>query len=103
MDELKKGLGEFLLATLKSIYGILSCGFLTFKTYHWFITPVFPLPDISYTQAVGIMMFVFSIRTSIPRKLKPEYYKDSEDMITSMHIVAPWIILGICWIVKLFI
>lgn len=104
MKELKENLGDLFLSLIKSVYIILSCGFLLYKAYYWFILPVFTnLPTISFSQAIGLTLFITVSRLSVKSELKEEYYKDEKNIRTWMALLAPWIFLGLAWVVKLFI
>src|ERR1035437_10730738 len=83
-------------------YGALSWGFVCWKFWYWFLLPVFPaLPHIVFLQAVALMMFVSILKTQPSQYIKPEYTNQSIANIGLL--IAPWLILLLGWIVKIFV
>lgn len=84
------------------VYGAFTWGLVVFKFWHWFVLPVFTtVPDINYVQAIGIMMFIGLFHGQNYQILKKEY-KDTKTA-NIFPWIAPWISLGIGYLVKVFI
>lgn len=87
-------------------YSIFSYGFVLFKFWYWFLLPVFvTLPQITYYQAIGIMIFI-----GLFQKLKMEKHfkkdvidkeKGKYDVYTAL--LMPWATLVLGYLVKLII
>jgi hypothetical protein len=93
-----KKLGEITLILISFIYAVIAGGFVFLKFYNWFILPVFKtLPTITYTQAMGLLIFITCI-------LKPLSTKNKDKDITKYYVelaIVPWLILALGYLVFL--
>lgn len=94
-----KELGKIFLILLGLTYGALVGGLTVLKFYTWFLLPVFTtLPIITFTQAIGISMFLSILKTSKDKS------KDKDDVKYWAELcIIPWIILLIGFILKVII
>jgi hypothetical protein len=75
-------------------YSIFSWGFVCYKFWGWFITPVFTqAPAITYMQAVGLIFFINLFKEHSSSGSKKE--ESSEDKYSKLAgwMLAPWILL----------
>lgn len=103
-DALAKSCGGFVLALIVSIYNIFVWGFVLYKCYYWFLTPVFTLPDITYFQAVGLRLFAsifHSLRYTTYIDEKGNRMKPETNYL--LAVIAPWLVLGVIMFVRLFL
>lgn len=104
MQELLLLLGGMTGIILIIVYGSFSWGFVLYKSWYWFILPVFPaLPHITFLQAVGLNLFTIffkSIDTNVKKVGKIEIKSEPN---WAGSIIAPWIGLVFIWLVHLFI
>ena len=97
------------LAVILAIVGIiaymsLTWGLALYKFWGWFFLPVFPqAPDISFMQAVGLLLF-FGLLTHKTSYKEPEWLKEKrtkkekiESLVT--QLIAPFVTLGVGYLV----
>lgn len=97
-------LGFIALFIILLLYNTLSWGFVFFKFYYWFILPIFiTLPHITFIGAVGLMVFCAVFRNHNINTLKEEYYKDNKNQRILTSFMAPWLLVGVGYVIKLFI
>lgn len=86
------------------IYSSFAWGFVCMKFYYWFILPVFTdLPRIDFYQAVGLFIFfgLFRITTHQKKYIDGKEITEKTDWI--MGVVAPWVVLGAAYFIKVII
>ena len=105
---MEKAVGKFSLEMLK-VSAMLSLvtvgwGWCTLKFWDWFILPIFPsMPILLFNQAVGVSLFMILFNRTIYPDLKEEYYKETKGTRQLISTVAPYFVLGMAWIIKLFL
>lgn len=108
MKEVKQA-GLILLGTLAGIailliYSAFAWGFVLYKLYGWFLMPVFTtLPVITFTQAVGIMLFLRLFKSTDSKEKKIGDQKIKSETNWGLALSAPWIVLAITAFIKLFL
>ena len=92
-------LGFFAIGLL---YGALSWGFVCWKFWYWFLLPVFPqLPQITFLQAVAIMVFMGLFRGQPTQVIKLEY--TNPKLFNIISILGPWLSLCVGWFIHVTI
>lgn len=96
-------LGVLALIAGVILYQSLSWGFVLFKFWYWFVTPVFiTLPHITYTQAVGLMLVIMLFRNhSSKPTIKKQYIE--QDNSKWIGWLSPWIVLLIGVVVNMVV
>lgn len=69
----------------------------------WFVAPVFALPYLSIAQAIGLACMVGLFTNSEFQTDKSKDLIDSLSFLVGRALLAPVFIVGIGWIVRLFI
>ena len=85
-------------------YAALSWGFVTYKFWGWFIPMAFPtitIPHLFYYQAIALIMFLDLVKVTSTRQIKKEYRDETATAIIA--VIAPWVILGVGYLVYAFI
>ncbi|MFW6246785.1 MAG: hypothetical protein ACOC22_01220 [bacterium] len=89
-------------------YSSLSWGFVLYKFWGWFLIPgfayAFPevvVNQITFPLAVGLFLFTSFFKNQEVQLIKKEY-KDNTASAWG-GILAPWITLGIAWVIMYFI
>jgi len=105
---MEKLIGKFFLEMLK--IGVMltlvtvGWGMCTLKFWNWFILPVFSsAPVLLFSQAVGLSLFMILFNRTISPDLKEEYYEETEGTRQLISTLAPYIVLGVAWVIKLFL
>lgn len=97
--------GLITIITLLAIglaYGAFVWGWVCFKFWYWFVLPVFTtLPEVTFIQCVGLMMFISLFKSTESQVINKEYV--NQDATNILQIIAPLIVLFVGWIVKIFI
>jgi hypothetical protein len=101
MEALFLLVGAMGLMVVGLIYGAFAYGFVVYKMWYWFLTPVFTtLPHISLYQAIGIGLFIGLFRNS----MSPEYEFKGETLKEKTKwgtmILFPWFTLGAAYLIK---
>lgn len=88
------------------VIGIISSvtlsSFYLMKCYSWFLMPVFKfLPDISYSEAIGIATFLAVLKY----KYKPKNDTDVEETIKIAigSVISSFILFALCYAIHLII
>ena len=84
------------------IYSPLAWGFVLFKYWYWFVTPVFDnIPNIGYAESVGLMFCVNMFKNkAITPTIKKEYLKDNKNGHSILAYLLPWITILIAYLFK---
>src|SRR5258706_14116582 len=86
------------------LYDSMSCGFVLFKFYGWFVLPVvYFAPHITYWQAIGLMFVIALFKNHSIPELNEEHYKYVKAQRILGALLNPWMTLVIGWFVKLII
>ena len=104
MTKIVQGLGMVLAFMGLLLYGAFSWGFVFYKYWNWFVLPVFDnLPVIAFKEAVGLMLVVGLFKNHISKQFtyKDDVIKQDIDYVGAF--VAPWVVIMLSWIVKLFL
>jgi len=99
---------ELLLQVFKFTYGVFTGGLLLLSFYNWFALPVFTeLPTINFYQAIGLnsLLYLFNKPTVADLVIFEKYKSEKEenDVVKYGMYMLPWVILGLGYLVKLFI
>jgi hypothetical protein len=87
-------LGLFAIGLL---YGALSWGLVCWKFWYWFLLPVFPqLPQITFLQAIALMMFMGLLRGHPAQIIKEEY--TNQKLFNIIAYIGPWLTLFVGWL-----
>lgn len=82
-------------------YSALTWGLVFWNFWYWFVLPVFPLlPQVTFIQSIGLMLFVSLFKVQVPTQIKDEYREKTTEQI--MSLILPFITLFMGWIVKIF-
>lgn len=97
-------LGGCILVLALLVYGILASGFVLSILWGWFIVSAFKVPALSVPVAIGAtvvarMLTGFSVS---PKKDK-ERTQEEKNSALVLSLLMPWLILGMGWIVHLFV
>lgn len=97
-------MGKTISSILALIVSLFVGGLLVQKLYYWFLIPVFTeLPEISYSQAIGISMATVLFK-SLTMPLKNNLYDVEETHIRAWFTPLIYLIyLGISYLVYLLI
>lgn len=101
MEALFLVVGAMGLMLVGLIYEAFAYGFVVYKMWYWFLTPIFTaLPHISLSQAIGISLFIGLFRNigSPDYEFKGEPLKEKTNWGTL--ILLPWFILGAAYLIK---
>ena len=80
-----------------TIYSSLSWGFVMFKFYGWFLLPIFiNLPEITYTQAVGLALFSTLLHSHYSDSIKDDYISKTKQWAS---FITPWLVLLMGYII----
>jgi hypothetical protein len=94
MQALLALIGGLTLIVGTVLYNVLSWGYVCYKFWSWYVTPVFTdLPIVEFWQAVGLMFFISLFKNHSSISIKSEF-QDKSSSITSF-IINPWILLVI--------
>lgn len=104
MEALLLFLGGIAAVALIILYSSFTWGFVLYKFYYWFLLPVFTtLPQITFWQAVGVMIFIGLFKDHSTKKQTLGGTELKTEPQWASIIVAPWLVLSLAWIVKLFL
>lgn len=79
------------------LYSTAVWGLVLFKFWSWFVLPIFPaLPEITFVQAIGLMLVIGLFRSQHINSVKKEY-KDGA-METTLSLINPWMTLFFGWL-----
>lgn len=102
MESLAKITGLLVLFVVTIVFSAFSWGYVMYKFWYWFLLPVFPLlPKIMFNQALGLSIFTAVFKNHNSNHKKDEDESKATRMLTPL--IAPWILLGVAYIIKLFI
>lgn len=93
--------GKFMLGFIVTIIGIIVCGFVLSVLWKWFVVATFGVKAITVAQAIGLSVMVKTFRGIKKVEEKFEFEKYVSEII-SYGIVSPFLVLGIGWIITLF-
>ena len=86
------------------VYGSFSWGYVLYKSWYWFLIPVFPqIPHITFYQAVGLMLFIGLFKNHNDDRLKDEYKDRTKWSRTAISMCGPWLVLMCSWCIYLII
>jgi|SRR6478609_3427245 len=102
MEALLKGLGALLLLILLMVYGTFMSGLVVYEYWKWFGHVVFPTLNypISFVQAIALSYLLMLFKNIKTDEMKDEF-KDTTKKYGGY--LVPWIMLGLGWLVHLFI
>ena len=89
-------------------YSVASWAYVIVKAWSWFFVTAFGMAPLTFVQGVAIStaIGVVAARTfTVSNKsldTTSETYKKNVWYKTIIAMLAPWIVLGFCWLVKLF-
>ena len=90
------------LMALTYTYALVSWGFVLYKTWYWFVLPVFPsLPHVSYVQAIGLSIFITLFHSRFFVFIKDEY-KQKKNIEVWVALLSPWMFLLISYLFKIW-
>lgn len=96
METFGKIIAYIIIAVLGTIYG----GFVFSKLWIWFVVPIFALPILTLTQAIGLTMVTrLAAMSSLPKDDKDKGLLES----ALVAVLFYTIILFIGWVVQLFL
>jgi hypothetical protein len=83
-------------------YGAMCWGFVLTLFWKWFLLPVIPtLPQITFGQAIGLMMIVSLFDKNVPQVISVELTDNDKKNI--FDLISPWLTLIVGWIVWFFV
>ena len=88
-----------------AFFGALFNGYALSIMWGWFITPVFDLPTLTVSSAIGISMIVGYLTKTISITPKKDKKTDGESFLeASIHtVLKPTFALCFGWVVTLFV
>ena len=97
-------LGLIVFSILLVISAVIT-GFVLSVLWRWFIIPIFSLPPLSIPQATGIAIIVEFLTTYQDQRQGEDDKGLTEKIIKSLFyaICYPMIILGLGWVIQLFL
>lgn len=84
--------GRLLLIVLSIFYCSFAWGLVLSKFYSWYLQPVYPVPNITYLQAVGLWLMVSLFRGNGIQFIKEDYKLSLKDSYI-VAFIAPLITL----------
>lgn len=98
--ELMALLGVLALLVGLIFYNCMSWGYICLKFWGWFMIPIFPhLPQITYWQAVGLMLFINLFHNHSTEGIKDEFKTEAWSRTLS-SIMMPWFVFGCAVLIK---
>lgn len=95
--------GKFCLMLIILTLSVFIGGFIFIKLYEWFIIPVFHLPQPTFTQALGIMLFIGYLKGTSKKDTENDKSIEDyiEDCIKSMVLAV--FVLGLGYLIYQFV
>jgi len=105
MNDLSKSLGELLISVLVVVHSIFAWAFVVMLSYGWFILPLNLIysPTFTYSQFVGLMLFISTLFHSRGLSNLKEEYQISKAKQYGNLVLSPWITLLVVYLVHLFL
>lgn len=94
-----------LFATITAMaVGAILNGFVISVVWGWFIVPIFGLPSLTIAEAVSVVIVARAVVNPVSKSdSKNKGWEDWLSDFITYSVVGPFMILGLAWIVSLFI
>ncbi len=93
-------LGKLTLSVVLGVIAIASRAYAVVLLWRWFMVPTFHLPPLGWLPAYGLCLLSALLLMQEPPEHKDTSYAANVGRLVGNGILAPWLMVGIAWIIK---
>ena len=94
--------GKVCFTLITMIITALIGGFVFQTLWGWFIVPTFAMPQLTLIQAIGTSFFISYLKMNLGKKNDDEFSIEFVFKALVMSIVMALFVLGLGWVITLF-